>query len=265
MSIKAKLKPWIPPVVLDTLRSRSAIIRLSGDYASWSAAKADATGYDSDEILNRVVAATRKVVSGEARFERDSVAFDQVEYSWPLLACLLQVALERRSLRVIDFGGALGSTLRQNWAFLRRLHVPLSWRVVEQEQFVAVGRREFSTDVLGFDDTIPEAAREGADAVLFASSLCYVAEPELFLRQAESSGAAFLLIDRLPVLDGPSDRIALQSVSEPIYSASYPVRMFAEQNLLGRRLAAWRLIESWDCDLQPDGESRSRGYFLEKR
>ncbi len=61
--------------------------------------------------------ATRKVVAGEAVYERDSVVFDHLEYAWPLLACLLQIAAERRSLRVIDFGGSLGSSWRQNRRF----------------------------------------------------------------------------------------------------------------------------------------------------
>jgi putative methyltransferase (TIGR04325 family) len=266
VTFKSRLRPFVPPIVVDIARRVSPrAVRFSGNYDTWDAASSDAGGYDSEEILRRVASATRKVEAGEATFERDSVVFDHVEYSWPLLASLLQVALEQGSLRVIDFGGALGSTWRQNRRFLERLPVPVTWHVVEQEHFVALGRKEFSTDVLHFDNTIAEAAGEGADVVLFSSSLCYVGDPARFLHEAKLAGAPFLIIDRLPLVQGGKDRIALQSVGEPIYTASYPVRMFAEENLLEGLLSGWRLIETWDSDLQPDTASRCRGFFLEKR
>jgi putative methyltransferase (TIGR04325 family) len=266
MSLKATLKPFAPPILLDLLRRvvhRGGAVR--GDFGSWRAAQARATGYDASEIFNRVLAATRKVETGEAVYERDSALFDHIEYSWPLLASLLQTALECKSLRVVDFGGALGSTWRQNRKYLQRLDVPLSWRVVEQEHFVAAGSREFTDDVLSFYDTIAEAARGGVDAVLFASSLCYVEDPRALLREAAASSARFLLIDRLPLASGGRDRIALQQVAEPIYDASYPIHLFAEDHFLERWLGEWRLIEGWDCDLQPDPDLRSRGFFMERR
>ncbi len=55
-------------------------------------ATAAATGYDTDEILARVLAATRAVVAGQAAFERDSVLFAHQAYSYPILAALLRAA-----------------------------------------------------------------------------------------------------------------------------------------------------------------------------
>ncbi|MEJ1963919.1 MAG: methyltransferase, TIGR04325 family [Gammaproteobacteria bacterium] len=266
MSVKEIIKPFIPPALLQVARRLSVgAVRFSGDYDSWETASRDATGYDASEILNRVVSATRKVVAGEAVFERDSVLFDQVQYSWPLLASLLQVALERGSLRVVDFGGSLGSTWRQNRTFLERLGIPVSWHVVEQPHFVNAGRAEFSNDTLRFYDSISDAGAGGADVALFASSLGYVPDARRFLREIEAIQIPRLIIDRLPMASGDRDRIALQNVSEPIYTASYPVRLFERSSLLRHWLRSWRLIESWNCDLQADAEIRCSGFFLEKR
>ena len=263
MSLKARIKPFVPPVVLGLLRR--PVVSFSGDYASWEDAAADASGYDTQEILQRVAAATRKVVSGEAAFERDSVVFGHIEYSWPLLASLLRVALSRQSLRVIDFGGSLGSTWRQNRRYLDGLSCPVAWHVVEQAHFVALGRKEFTDGALQFDATITEAARQGVDVLLFSSSLCYVSDPAPIFAEAAATSARYLIIDRLPVIAGQENRIALQHVMEPIYRASYPIRLFSEEGLLEKVLVSWRVIESWDCDLQPDPASKCRGYFLEKR
>jgi putative methyltransferase (TIGR04325 family) len=265
-ALKRLLKAWTPPALLKLMRGRREVVRFGGSYDSWAAAAAAATGYDAPEILRRVADATQRVLRGEAKYERDSVLFDHTEYSWPLLASLLQVAAELGSLRVIDFGGSLGSTYRQNSTFLRRLGIPVSWRIVEQPEFVAAGRAEFSDHCLSFHDTVAEAGGGGVDVGLFASSLCYIEHPLAAVQAIEALLTPFMIIDRLPVVTGEEDRIALQEVFEPIYPASYPVRLFGEDNLLRNVLRNWRLIESWDCGLQPDDHlgSISRGYFLER-
>jgi putative methyltransferase (TIGR04325 family) len=266
MTLKGVAKSVIPPVVFDLLRrAKTPVISFSGDYESWEAAAKDAAGYDAKEILERVLASTRKVVNGEAQFERDSVAFDSIEYSWPLLACLLQIGLERESLRVVDFGGALGGSLRQNWKFFSRLKIPISWNVVEQAHFVQAGRAEFTTEILNFHQTIEDAAVGGIDAAVFCSSLCYVADPTKFLNDVKSAGAQYLLIDRLPIVTRGRHRIALQKVGEPIYKASYPVRFFDESVLINSVLSEWRLIERWCSDLQPGGDTSWQGLFLERK
>ena len=259
------LKPLVPPVLV-TLARRILRpgIRFDGDYDSWEAALSRSGGYDALEIAERVAAATRKVISGQAAYERDSVLFDHVQYSWPTLAALLQVALERGSLRVVDVGGALGSSWRQNGKFLTRLSVPLTWHVVEQKHFVALGAKEFADAHLRFYGSTPEAAGEGVDVVLFSSSLCYVADPIRFVREASGTSAQFLIVDRLPTIAGHRDRIAVQYVTEPIYNASYPVRFFGRDALFSSLLSGWRVIERWDCDLQPDPSSRCQGFFLER-
>ena len=265
-SAKTLLRPLVPPAALALLRRMvHPVVGFSGDYDSWEAASAAASGYGSEEILHRVISATRRVVAGKAQHERDSVIFDEIEYSWPLLASLLQVALESGSLRVVDFGGSLGSTWRQNRRFLQRLRVPIMWHVVEQERFVAAGRKEFADEVLRFSHTIREAAGDGVDVILSSSSLCYVPDPVAVLDEAAETDARYLIIDRLPLVPGGRDRIALQRVSEPIYTARYPIRLFGAESVLDGLLGRWRLIERWECDLQPDSNSKCHGLFMEKR
>src|SRR6266702_290349 len=82
-----------------------------GNYSGYDKACQASTGYDSDLILERVRDALLKVKSGEAVYERDSVLFDEVQYSWPLLAGLLWIAsCNGNRLHLLDFGGSLGSS-----------------------------------------------------------------------------------------------------------------------------------------------------------
>lgn len=89
-------------------------------FNSWADATAHSGGYD-DEIINKILVSARKVRDGEIAYERDSVIFNEIKYSWPLLASLLLAAETKNNLRVIDFGGSLGTTFRQNSQFLNEL------------------------------------------------------------------------------------------------------------------------------------------------
>ena len=259
------LKSLLPPIILELAKTlRKSGLRIKGQYSSWESASTETSGYDSREIEERVVSAARMVNDGRAAYERDSVVFNAIEYSWPFLASLLQVALEQQSLKVIDFGGSLGSSWRQNKKFLGRLQIPVAWHVVEQPHFVGIGNEEFSDETLDFYTNIEDAAKCGVDVVVFASSLCYVAQPEKIVAEATKTDARFLIVDRLPTVAGNQDRIAVQYVTKPIYDASYPIRLFGRDILFSGLFKEWTLLESWDCDLQPDRKSCSRGYFLER-
>src|SRR3972149_5831251 len=143
------IRDIVPPALLRAVRrTRAKGITFSGNYRRWEDALAHSTGYDDSTILARVEAATSKVVSGQAAFERDSVVFDKIEYSFPVLAGLLRAAAEHDGrLSVLDFGGSLGSSFRQCQTYLSVLRA-LDWHVVEQERFVRLGRERFETEQL---------------------------------------------------------------------------------------------------------------------
>ena len=68
-----------------------------GDYRNWQQAKMNSLGYDANGILAKVKSATLCVKSGKAEYERASVLFDSIEYSWPLLCALMWVAATNES------------------------------------------------------------------------------------------------------------------------------------------------------------------------
>ena len=90
-----------------------------GDYINWHEAKKKCLGYDASSILDKIKIATSKVKSGEAKYERDSILFSDVEYSWPLLSALMWVSsMQKGRISTLDFGGSLGSSYFQNKKFL---------------------------------------------------------------------------------------------------------------------------------------------------
>jgi len=91
--MKQFIKSLIPPIMLEAVRKlKNNKYGWHGDYKSWQEAQSISSGYDSDEILQKVRSSLLKVKNGEAVYERDSVIFDEVQYSWPLLAGLMFAA-----------------------------------------------------------------------------------------------------------------------------------------------------------------------------
>ena len=142
-----------------------------GSYNTWEEAQKVSIGYDSKEILQKVRASLLKVKNKEAVFERDSVIFDKIQYSWPLLAGLMYACVKSKGeLRVLDFGGSLGSTYFQNKKFLDEID-EVSWGIVEQKHFVDVGKKDFQDSRLKFYYDIETCKKEQNPNILVLSSV----------------------------------------------------------------------------------------------
>lgn len=218
-----KLKDFIPPVipkVLSFLLPQKS--GWSGNYSSWQHALNESTGYDSETIALRVKDSLLKVKEGKAAYERDSVLFEKIEYSWPLLAGLMWVAAqEGGKLRVLDFGGSMGSTYFQNGRFLAALD-NVRWNVVEQELFTELGKKYFEDGVLKFYPSLVECYREEKpNVVLLSSVLQYLESPYAALRSHFEYSPNYIIVDNMPFIMA-GERITLQKVPPAIYPASYP-------------------------------------------
>lgn len=265
--IRSVARELLPPVLLRVLRGgvgkRAAQTRIwfDGAYADWQAALAKSTGYDSAKILQRVDAATSQVVAGNASFERDGVVFDASDPPLPLLAGILRAAAENEgALRVLDFGGSLGSSYRQCRAFLSVLR-KVDWRVIEQPAFVARGRQAYETPELRFFTTLQDAVQEGNPDVVFVSGvLQYVARPYDVLDELCALGSPYLILDRTPLTALDEDRLVVQHVPSSIYPASYPCWLLSKARVLGALDANWELLVTFPA---LDGAFDAQGVRVE--
>jgi putative methyltransferase (TIGR04325 family) len=263
-------KSLVPPVVFDLYRTIAGKTRFSGNYRTWEDARNASTGYDSDVILNKVKNSLLKVKNNEAAYERDSVLFNEVQYSWPLLAGLLWVASRQGNrLNLIDFGGSLGSTYFQSRSFFSHLN-DLQWSIVEQEKFVQCGKRHFEDGRLKFYSTLDECVRERhPDAILLSSVIQYLEKPYDLLDEIVQKGFPYIIFDRTSVLEQGADRITVQKVPAEIYPASYPAWFFSKAKLLGFFAEKYELIAGFDAlagtiDLG-DALATDEGFIFRKR
>jgi putative methyltransferase (TIGR04325 family) len=243
--------------------------RVPGD--DWALALQRSSGYDAEQILERVLAATREVVAGRAAFERDSVLFHDPELPMHLLAPLLRCALQAGGmLEVVDFGGSLGSTYRQCRAFLEPV-AQLRWHIIEQAHFVASGRAEFASPELHFHRSLAELGTlETPPLVLASAVLHYLEDPRRVLDGLMALPCRMLIIDRTPLSDLAEHQLCIQKVPRRIYPASYPCWIFSRRRLLDQFDPSWRLLGEFpalDGIGWVDGGTafQFKGLILEKR
>lgn len=232
---KAYAKEFIPPIALTILKNLNR--EKYGFFTScksWEDARNKSAGYDTPEILERVKEVMLKVKSGEAFYERDSVLFDTIQYSWPLLACLQRVAsCYDNCLGVLDIGGSLGSSYYQNKEFLSTLR-KLRWCIVEQPSFVDVGRTYFENHELTFYHDVSECKEhEDINLILLSGVLQFFENPHDTLRDTLNIGFDNIIVDRTNLLlNGNRDLLTVQTVPPSIYTASYPHWFFERSRFL---------------------------------
>jgi putative methyltransferase (TIGR04325 family) len=230
--LKKIIKEFIPPILL-RLRAGKCPSALDGNFSSWDEAVKVSTGYDSEIIFNRVKEAALKVNKGEAICERDSVLFDEIQYSWAVLAGLLKAAVGNSGrLSVLDFGGSLGSSYFQCRGFLKELK-ELRWNIVEQHKFVNCGRELFENEHLRFYFDVEECLKhEKPDVVLFSSVIQYITDPYRLIESIVTHNFRHIIFDITPFHWADHDIITVQHVPPSIYPASYPFRIFSLDNFL---------------------------------
>jgi putative methyltransferase (TIGR04325 family) len=214
-----------------------------GNFPDWASAMKQARGYDDAAILDRIRESAMAVREGKALFERDGKLFNEPLYDYPLLSFLLKAALENNGkLRVLDFGGSLGSTWFQHRALLQGLDI--QWHVVEQPHYVALGQALFKNDkVLQFHYQIADIPDKEALFVLASGVLQFIGDYQSFVRQLQALNPQYFFVHRTPFYEGNEDLITLQYVqSEENFEGSFPSRIFSRQRFMAQFIPDYQFL-----------------------
>ena len=244
---KSILKRYCPPIFIDFIRDKlKRGIRFEGNYLSWHDAKIKTIGYDDKLILKKVLDSTLQVKNGHAVFERDSVIFNEIQYSLPVAVGIMLAAVRSNGeLYILDFGGALGSSYFQNKKFIDQLK-EVQWSIVEQENFVEAGIKYIENETLKFHSSIEDSvSHKIPNCIILGSVLQYIENLNDLLIKINNIKADILIIDRTPFTSNDQERICLQFVPAEIYESSYPVRLISRSKLINI-LTNWIILERFD-------------------
>lgn len=259
------LKELIPPVLLKYITG--FFYGWNGNYSTWEEAEKKCSGYESDIIFTKVKESLLKVKNGEAVFERDSVLFDKIHYSLPLLSGLSIVALKNNGkLNILDFGGSLGSSYYQNKNIFKDIN-EFNWCIVEQPHFVKEGLKSFADNNLHFFYDVNSCMEKyKIDVLLLASVLQYLEDPYLFLDEIISKNIEYIIIDRTPILTEGEDRITIQKVQKIIHEAKYPCRILNEQKLVSYLSNHYDLIFDFESPERMNlNKTALKAYFFKRK
>ena len=241
-----------------------------GNYASWELAEKECNGYDSATILDKVRESVLKVRNGEAVYERDSVLFNEIQYSEDLINSFKK-SIINDTLHVVDFGGSLGSTYFQHKQVFNYIKI-LKWSVVEQKHFVDCGKKEIEIDNLKFYSTVDEALNHQTNQVLLLSSVIpYFKEPYKLIADLLKYNFEYIIVDRTAFLESEHERITKQIVPEFIYKASYPAWFLNERKFINAFNNHYDLVFDFmsvfdPVDVLKDGVRVYRkGFYFKKR
>lgn len=242
-SVKRAAAVFLPALVLKGIRERFFRVRWSRPISSWEAAAACSAGYESEDILRRVVEATNLVRSGVAAYEQDGKVFYDEVADQPILAALLRsAALNNGRLSVLDFGGSLGSLY---WRYRHWFDgIVVEWSVVEQAKFVEAGKAAFESRELKFYESIETSLANVQPSVLILSAvLPYLEKPHDILKQIEGLSFQMVLIDRTGVQSG-GDVLTVQTAPRSLGGKSYPCWFLDEDALKAYFEPRYRLLFS---------------------
>ena len=196
---------------------------LEGPCPTWDEAANRSAGYDVEVVINAVESAMWEVREGNAAMERDGVALPQPDFPLPLLVALLNQANRNEGqLKVLDFGGSLGSTYRACKPWLEGIP-DLKWGVVEQSHFVDRGRSLYQTDELYFFENINDCvASIRPNLVLLSGVVMYLENLDSIFSELSLIRAETVVLDRTLISTNGETRIFVERVEMPGYSTSYP-------------------------------------------
>lgn len=203
----------------------------SGDYGNWDSAEKECIGYSCENIVEQVKNTILKTKDCDNLYERDGcVIHGEPIYAFELLHWIKQTAVANE-INLIDFGGSLGTTYFQLKNYLKEYN--LRWNIIEQNIFVAAGKKFLEDDNLKFYRTIDECLTESKPNCFISSSVFpYIKNTEQILKTVFNYNIDWILLDRMSVIEGDKDRLCIQIVPPGIYKAIYPCWFFGENKFV---------------------------------
>jgi putative methyltransferase (TIGR04325 family) len=208
------------------------------------------SGYSNDEILNTTFNSIVKVKNGEYPYERDSVLFEKIEYNFPLISSLMSIKEKDTKIKIIDFGGSLGTLYFQNKILLEKLDRNYEWSVVEQKHYVEKGKEYLEDKNLKFYFNLDEIEIDNSSSlIIFSGVLQYLKNYKKIIHSAIEKKPAFIYVDRTSFNSEPFEVLTLQTVPSYIYNAQY-INRFFEYDKLIQCFEGYELIFEFDsfCD-----------------
>ena len=214
---------------------KTDVVSYVGPFHSWSEALNASTGYNDPKITKKAITALNKILSGDKLCEKDTISFDEYQYSLPLILGINYILKSvKGKVVVLDYGGSFASSFFRNFDILREFDI--HWIVVEQENIVQIAKKKLSNykelEFITDSDLKKRKVTFQYDILLFGSSLQFLESPELEISKLIHEGVKSLIFEQTPFVVSGSRQLTVQQIKEPIYDSSYPAWHFEESEFM---------------------------------
>lgn len=204
-------------------------VKFIGPYKNWKNANQDSTGYRNQKILNKIIKNTIISSNNDKFYERDGELLSDNNYPKEIIKFIN--LNYKKKLKLIDFGGSLGSFFFQNRSKIKAKLI--EWIIYEQEYLVNAGLKNIKHKNIHFIKNIKKLKKFKPDIVLFSSVLEYLEKPKKHINEMlKIKSIKYIIIDRLIVSNDNKDKIFIQKNPKKYFNMSYPCRIFSKNNFL---------------------------------
>lgn len=217
-------------------------IYFSGPFKNWEIAEARSTGYDSDEIFQKVKNSALFIKKNKKGHERDSIISYDTDYDQYILKLFdFYSDKNNKTVKILDFGGSIGSLY---FKYKKKLKNKFLWSIIEQKKFVDEGKKNFQNEELNFFYNLNEYFNlHNPDIILASSSLQYLKNYKEVLQKIINSNARHIIILKTPFSKKYKDEIYIQKPLKHIYKSTYPCWIFSHTNFVNKFLYQFDLDE----------------------
>jgi putative methyltransferase (TIGR04325 family) len=233
-------------------------LEYSGPFETWNSAVNSSIGYESKVVLEKVTNGVLDVLSGKAKYERDGTTFTTLPKSDTAREILWELIHE--NFVIIDFGGGLGGNYIANREFFEKANV--FYYVLEQVNFVKTGQEialKFELPI-NFKVHIEEVKDKKIDILLLSSVLQYLDDWQGILESLLFRQPKYIIIDRTPLSDGPTQIFVQENEGYYETKVSYPARILNRTEML-REFINYEVVREWKSDFDPENHF---GFLLVK-
>ena len=135
---KKLIKKFVPNLFINKINSYlKRNIRIVGSYSRWDEALKESGSYSNHKIFLKTKKSFLKISKTNELYERDTVIFYDKQINKPMISLLEKLRLKNKTnlLKVLDYGGSIGSTYFQNRKILLNNN-NFQWDIIEQKKLL---------------------------------------------------------------------------------------------------------------------------------
>lgn len=244
--MKIYLPSFIKRLIPNKLKSiyynfKFSNVKFAGPFKNWNEANINSSGYQNKDYFNKVLRNILFSMDIDNIYERDSeLVYDK---KCPLRIINFINRNFKNKLKVIDFGGSLGSFFFQNKSKIKSKSI--KWAIYEQKSLSKIGKKFITHKNIFFLNKMIEIKRLKPHVVLFSSVLEYLHNPKKHINDLlKIKSIRFVIIDRLLISNSNIDEIYVQKNPKKYFSMNYPCRIFSKRNFLLNYFKNLKLINT---------------------